>query len=91
MSDMEHLLLSDLVIVGKAHNFDLSARRRTTRAQICSASQPRKDLRRKVLLLTAPVLTASKTCASRQPAVQQASLAQRQPHARQVSRAPSKT
>lgn len=52
-SDMEHLLLSDLVIVDEAHNFRSVGARRTTVLRDLLRLQPRKDLRRKVLLLTA--------------------------------------
>jgi hypothetical protein len=50
---MEHLLLSDLVIVDEAHNFRSVGARRTTVLRDLLRLQPRKDLRRKVLLLTA--------------------------------------
>gem|GEM_PF-3304069 len=53
MSDMEHLLLSDLVIVDEAHNFRSVGARRSTVLRDLLRLQPRKDLRRKVLLLTA--------------------------------------
>jgi hypothetical protein len=53
MSDMEHLLLSDLVIVDEAHNFRSVGARRTTVLRDLLRLQPRKDARRKVLLLTA--------------------------------------
>jgi hypothetical protein len=53
MSDMEHLLLSDLVVVDEAHNFRSVGARRTTVLRDLLRLQPRKDLRRKVLLLTA--------------------------------------
>lgn len=52
-SDMEHLLLSDLVVVDEAHNFRSTAARRTLVLRDLLRLQPRKDLRRKVLLLTA--------------------------------------
>lgn len=52
-SDMEHLLLSDLVIVDEAHNFRSVAARRTVVLRDLLRLQPRKDIRRKVLLLTA--------------------------------------
>lgn len=52
-SDMEHLLLSDLVIVDEAHNFRSVAARRTVVLRDLLRLQPRKDTRRKVLLLTA--------------------------------------
>lgn len=53
ISDMEHLLLSDLVIVDEAHNFRSVAARRTVVLRDLLRLQPRKDQRRKVLLLTA--------------------------------------
>ncbi|MCB9759429.1 MAG: hypothetical protein H6739_06285 [Alphaproteobacteria bacterium] len=53
VSDMEHLLLSDLVIVDEAHNFRSVGARRTVVLRDLLRLQPRKDLRRKVLLLTA--------------------------------------
>ena len=53
MSDMEHLLLSDLVVVDEAHNFRSIGARRTTVLRDLLRLQPRKELRRKVLLLTA--------------------------------------
>lgn len=53
LSDMEHLLLSDLVIVDEAHNFRSVGARRTTVLRDLLRLQPRRDLRRKVLLLTA--------------------------------------
>ena len=53
MSDIEHLLLSDLVVVDEAHNFRSVGARRTTVLRDLLRLQPRKDLRRKVLLLTA--------------------------------------
>jgi superfamily II DNA or RNA helicase len=53
LSDMEHLLLSDLVVVDEAHNFRSVGARRTTVLRDLLRLQPRKDLRRKVLLLTA--------------------------------------
>ncbi len=53
MSDTEHLLLSDLVVVDEAHNFRSVGARRTTVLRDLLRLQPRKDLRRKVLLLTA--------------------------------------
>ncbi|MEZ4437276.1 MAG: SNF2-related protein, partial [bacterium] len=52
-SDMEHLLLSDLVVVDEAHNFRSVGARRTTILRDLLRLQPRKDHRRKVLLLTA--------------------------------------
>jgi superfamily II DNA or RNA helicase len=53
MSDMEHLALSDLVVVDEAHNFRSVGARRTTVLRDLLRLQPRRDLRRKVLLLTA--------------------------------------
>jgi len=53
VSDMEHLLLSDLVIVDEAHNFRSVGARRTVVLRDLLRLQPRKDRRRKVLLLTA--------------------------------------
>jgi superfamily II DNA or RNA helicase len=53
MSDMEHLLLSDLVVVDEAHNFRSAGARRSTVLRDLLRLQPRKDLRRRVLLLTA--------------------------------------
>jgi superfamily II DNA or RNA helicase len=53
LSDLEHLLLSDLVIVDEAHNFRSVAARRTVVLRDLLRLQPRKDVRRKVLLLTA--------------------------------------
>jgi superfamily II DNA or RNA helicase len=53
MSDMEHLLLSDFVVVDEAHNFRSVGARRTTVLRDLLRLQPRKDQRRKVLLLTA--------------------------------------
>ncbi|PTB99514.1 hypothetical protein C9993_02720 [Marinobacter sp. Z-F4-2] len=53
LSDMEHLLLSDLVIVDEAHNFRSVAARRTLVLRDLLRLQPRKDITRKVLLLTA--------------------------------------
>lgn len=53
MSDLEHLLLSDLVVVDEAHNFRSVGARRTMVLRDLLRLQPRKDGRRKVLLLTA--------------------------------------
>lgn len=52
-SDMEHLLLSDLVVVDEAHNFRSVSARRTLVLRDLLRLQPRKDVRRRVLLLTA--------------------------------------
>ena len=59
MSDMEHLLLSDLVVVDEAHNFRSIGARRTTVLRDLLRLQPRKELRRKVLLLTATPINNS--------------------------------
>jgi len=53
LSDLEHLLLSDLVIVDEAHNFRSFTATRTLVLRDLLCLQPRKDLRRLVLLLTA--------------------------------------
>jgi hypothetical protein len=53
LADLEHLLLSDLVIVDEAHNFRSVSARRTVVLRDLLRLQPRKDVRRKVLLLTA--------------------------------------
>ncbi len=52
-SEIEHLLLSDLVVVDEAHNFRSVGARRTAVLRDLLRLQPRKDVRRKVLLLTA--------------------------------------
>jgi ATP-dependent helicase Lhr and Lhr-like helicase len=53
LSDMAHLLLSDLVIVDEAHNFrSLNARRSVVLRDLLRL-QPRREQRRRVLLLTA--------------------------------------
>ena len=52
-SDLEHLLLSDLVIVDEAHNFRSVSARRTVVLRDLLRLQPRKEVRRRVLLLTA--------------------------------------
>ncbi|MGD9976097.1 MAG: DEAD/DEAH box helicase, partial [Desulfatirhabdiaceae bacterium] len=51
--DMEHLLLSDLVIVDEAHNFRSVSARRTVVLRDLLRLQPRRNQRRKVLILTA--------------------------------------
>lgn len=52
-SDMVHLLLSDLVIVDEAHNFrSLNARRSVVLRDLLRL-QPRREQRRRVMLLTA--------------------------------------
>jgi len=53
MSDLEFLLLSDLVVVDESHNFRSVGVRRTVVLRDLLRLQPRKDMRRKVLLLTA--------------------------------------
>jgi hypothetical protein len=58
-SDWEHLLLSDLVIVDEAHNFRSLAARRTKVLRDLLRVQPRRNLRRKVLLLTATPINNS--------------------------------
>ena len=52
-SDLEHLLLSDLVIVDEAHNFRSLAARRTKVLRDLLRLQPQRDTRRRVVLLTA--------------------------------------
>ena len=53
ISDLEHLLLSDLVIVDEAHNFRSLAARRTKVLRDLLRVQPRREARRRVALLTA--------------------------------------
>ena len=53
LSDLEHLLLSDLVIVDEAHNFRSVSARRTVVLRDLLRLQPRKETNRRVLLLTA--------------------------------------
>lgn len=53
LSDMEHLLLSDLVIVDEAHNFRSVNARRTVALRDLLRLQARREQRRRVLLLTA--------------------------------------
>ena len=53
LSDLEHLLLSDLVIVDEAHNFRSVAARRTRVLRDLLRLQPRREVRRRVVLLTA--------------------------------------
>lgn len=52
-SDLQHLLLSDLVVVDEAHNFRTLAARRTKVLRDLLRLQPRRDVRRRVALLTA--------------------------------------
>jgi hypothetical protein len=59
LSDLEHLLLSDLVIVDEAHNFRSLAARRTKVLRDLLRVQPRLDVRRRVLLLTATPINNS--------------------------------
>jgi hypothetical protein len=58
-SDLEHLLLSDLVIVDEAHNFRSLAARRTKVLRDLLRVQPRRELRRRVVLLTATPINNS--------------------------------
>jgi len=58
-SDLEHLLLSDLVIVDEAHNLRSLAARRTKVLRDLLRIQPRRELRRKVALLTATPINNS--------------------------------
>jgi ATP-dependent Lhr-like helicase len=53
LSDLEHLIMSDLVVVDEAHNFRSVSARRTLVLRDLLRLQPRKDQRRLVLLLTA--------------------------------------
>jgi hypothetical protein len=53
LSDFEHLMLSDLVVVDEAHNFRSVGAKRTAVLRDLLRSQPRRNDRRKVLLLTA--------------------------------------
>lgn len=57
--DLEHLLLSDLVIVDEAHNFRSLAARRTKVLRDLLRVQPRREQRRRVLLLTATPINNS--------------------------------
>ena len=59
LSDLEHLLLSDLVVVDEAHNFRSLAARRTKVLRDLLRLQPRRELRRRVALLTATPLNNS--------------------------------
>lgn len=59
LSDLEHLLLSDLVIVDEAHNFRSINATRTKVLRDLLRVQPRKDQRRRVLLLTATPINNS--------------------------------
>jgi len=58
-SDLEHLLLSDLVVVDEAHNFRSLAARRTKVLRDLLRVQPRRELRRRVVLLTATPINNS--------------------------------
>ena len=58
-SNMEHLLLSDLVVVDEAHNFRSLAARRTKVLRDLLRVQPRRELRRRVVLLTATPINNS--------------------------------
>lgn len=53
LSDLEHLLLSDLVIVDEAHNFRSPTAQRTVLLRELLRLQPRKPISRRVLLLSA--------------------------------------
>jgi hypothetical protein len=53
LSDFEHLLLSDLVIVDEAHNFRSISANRTKVLRDLLRQQPRKSANRRTLLLTA--------------------------------------
>lgn len=59
ISDFEHLMLSDLVIVDEAHNFRSTDARRTMVLRDILRVRPRKDMPRKVLLLTATPINNS--------------------------------
>ncbi len=59
LSDLEHLLLSDLVIVDEAHNFRSLSASRTKVLRDLLRLQPRKEQRRRVLLLTATPINNS--------------------------------
>ncbi len=59
MSDVEFLLLSDLVLVDEAHNFRSLAARRTKVLRDLLRLQPRKEVRRRVVLLTATPINNS--------------------------------
>lgn len=59
ISDFEHLMLSDLVIVDEAHNFRSTDARRTMVLRDILRVRPRKDIARKVLLLTATPINNS--------------------------------
>ena len=52
-SDLEHLLMSDLVVVDESHAFRSGGARRTRVLRELLRLQPRRDVRRKVLLATA--------------------------------------
>ncbi|MEW6709000.1 MAG: DEAD/DEAH box helicase [Candidatus Riflebacteria bacterium] len=53
LSDLEHLLLSDLVIVDEAHNFRSTDARRTMVLRDILRVKPRKEFNRRTVLLTA--------------------------------------
>jgi len=53
LSDLEHLLLSDFVVVDEAHNFRSVSARRTVVLRDLLRLQSRKDINRRVVLLTA--------------------------------------
>jgi len=59
VSDLEHLLLSDLVIVDEAHNFRSVSAGRTKVLRDLLRIQPRREIRRRVALLTATPINNS--------------------------------
>lgn len=59
ISDLEHLLLSDLVIVDEAHNFRSISASRTKVLRDLLRLQPRRELQRRVALLTATPINNS--------------------------------
>ena len=58
-SDLQHLMASDLVIVDEAHNFRSVSATRTKVLRDLLRLQPRRDMIRKVLLLTATPINNS--------------------------------
>lgn len=59
ISDLEHLLLSELVIVDEAHNFRSVSAGRTKVLRDLLRIQPRMNMRRRVVLLTATPINNS--------------------------------
>ena len=59
LSDIAHLLLSDLVVVDEAHNFRSETANRTKLLRELLRLQPRRDRLRRVLLLTATPINNS--------------------------------